>query len=278
MADGMLVEASAEARRRELLQAVDGRSPRWGYVRHVAWSLVLPAAVAAIVVAAWQLDVSTLHTSLVPTPTNVARGFWTSMTSSADWAESATSWLSLAIGYAISAVGGVAIGVLLGWKRGLDRTLGVYVDLAMVVPEIVMMPIILIALGVTRKAEVVVIIMFSAPYVIMPIRNGVRALPAAWIDLSMSLCATRRQLWRHVLLPGSREVIAAGLRIGLGHALTGLLVVELTLVSLGIGKVVTDYQSAYEFGPMFGYILLVMCQVFVIMGLISLVEAKSRYR
>lgn len=250
---------------------------RRNFLAKYGWPVALPVGVAIVVVAAWQIYVATVNASLVPTPVTVAEGFWSAATTSGDWSATGRSWLSLAMGFGIAAVGGVILGLLLGWNRALDRSIGVYVDIALVMPEIVLMPIILIALGVTMRAEVAVIVLFSAPYVIMPIRNGVRSMPREWLDLYKSLCATRPQVWRHLLLPASREMIGTGLRIGLGHALTGLLIVELTLVALGIGNVVIGYQSAYDFGSMFGYILLVMCQVFLLMGLISLIEARSRY-
>lgn len=243
----------------------------------IGWALLLPLAIAAAIVGGWQLYVTTAHNVLVPTPASVASGFILALQSSSTWAKTGSSWISLAIGYSISAVAGITLGILLGWKRGIDKTLGVYVDLALVTPEIVLMPILLVAFGVTRTSVVMVIIMFSLPYVIMPIRNGVRAMPQAWLDLSRSFRATRIQTWRHIIIPGAREMIGAGLRIGLGHALTGLLVVELTLVALGIGQVIIADQSAYKFGAMFGYIVLVMCQVFVIMGAISFIELKSKF-
>lgn len=236
--------------------------------------VVAPLAVLAVLLVVWSAYARSSGGSLFPTPTQVAVGFWDALTSGHVWSQTMVSWRSLVIGYVLSAVIGIALGLLLGSSRLTDRTLGVYLDIALVTPMIVMMPIVLIALGVTRTAEVVVVMFFSIPYVTLPIRNGVRAMPQLWFDLSRSLCASRLQVWRFILLPGARSVITHGLRLGLAHALSGLLVVEFTLVALGIGQVVLDAKAAFDFGSMIGYLLLVMAQVLVVMGALRLVDRE----
>ena len=182
----------------------------------------------------------------------------------------------MALGYAISVVFGVLLGLLLGSSPRVDKILGIYLDIALVTPMIVMMPLVLIALGVTTTAEVVVVILFALPYVTLPIRDGVRTIPQLWFDLSNSLCATNRQKWRFILLPGARRAITDGLRLGLAHALSGLLIVELTLVSLGIGQVVVTYKAEFAFGSMIGYLGLLMAQILVVMTFISRFDHDNR--
>lgn len=240
--------------------------------------VLAPLAVLVVFVLIWSVYAHTAGGSLFPTPIQTVHGFWDSARSSTIWRQTALSWRSLAIGYGISVVGGILFGLLLGVSRPVDRILGIYLDIALVTPMIVMMPIVLIALGVTSTAEVVVVIFFSLPYVTLPIRNGVRSMPQLWFDLSASLCANRRQTWRHILLPGARRAIANGLRLGLAHALSGLLVVEFTLVALGIGQVVLTYKANFELGAMIGYVFLVMAQVLLVMTAITRLDREPRGR
>lgn len=238
-------------------------------------AVTAPLAVLAVILVIWSQYASSGGGNLFPTPTQVATGFWNALTSGHVWQQTMVSWRSLVIGYVLSVVIGIAFGLLLGSSRLADRILGVYLDIALVTPMIVMMPIVLIALGVNRTAEVVVVMFFAIPYVTLPIRNGVRAMPQLWFDLSRSLCASRRQTWQLILLPGARSVITHGLRLGLAHALSGLLVVEFTLVALGIGQVVLDAKAAFDFGSMIGYLLLVMAQVLIVMGALRLVDREG---
>lgn len=237
--------------------------------------VLLPLAVLGAIAIAWTFYAATAEGHVFPTVSETVRGFWETLTSGADWRATLVSWRSLAIGYAVAAVAGIALGLLLGVSRIADRLFGVYLDLMLVVPMIVIMPIVLIALGVTAKAEVVVIIFFAVPYVALPTRTVVREMPQLWFDVFASLGANRARLWRYLLVPGSRAGIVHGLRLGLAHALSGLFVVELTLVALGVGNVILQYRGQFEFGKMIGYIGLLMLQVLVVMSLINRVDRSS---
>jgi NitT/TauT family transport system permease protein len=238
--------------------------------------VLAPLVVLALVVSAWQLYAQTLGGVLFPTPADTVSGFWESARSGSVWRKTAISWRSLAIGYGVSVVLGVTLGLLLGLNRRVDKVFGVFLDISIVTPMIVVMPIVLMALGINATAQVVVVIFFSMPYVTLPIRNGVRTMPQLWFDLSQMLCASRSQTWRYVVLPGARGAISNGLRLGLAHALTGLLVVEFTLVALGIGGVVLNYQAQFLFGQMFGYLFLVMAQIVILMTLINRLYGNAR--
>jgi ABC-type nitrate/sulfonate/bicarbonate transport system permease component len=238
--------------------------------------VLAPLVVLALLVTAWQLYAQTLGGALFPTPSDTVNGFWESARSGSVWRETAISWRALAIGYGVSVVLGVTFGLLLGLNRWVDRVFGVFLDISIVTPMIVVMPIVLIALGVNATAQVVVVIFFSMPYVTLPVRNGVRTMPQLWFDLSKMLCLSRLQTWRYVVLPGARGPITNGLRLGLAHALTGLLVVEFTLVALGIGGVVLNYRAQFLFGEMFGYLLLVMVQIVIVMTLINRLYGNAR--
>lgn len=245
-------------------------------LRRAAPPVLAPLVVLVILIVAWWAYAQSGTGALFPTPQQTLQGFIESISSSDIWGATLISWRSLAIGYGISILLGVPLGLLLGYSRAADKVLGVYLDISLVTPMVVMMPIILIALGITLTAEVVVIIFFALPYVTLPIRNGVRGMPQLWFDLSKSLCATSSQTWRNILLPGARRAIADGLRLGLGHALTGLLVVEFTLVALGIGEIVLIYRAEFDFGSMLGYLLAVMAQIVVMMTLIAVLMRGPR--
>jgi NitT/TauT family transport system permease protein len=243
------------------------RAPLWMRVgTDRMWAVVAPLCVLAALLGAWSLYARYSPGHLFPTVGATASGFAHSLTSGSDWSATLHSWRTLAIGYGIAVVLGVPLGLTLGRNRLLDRLLGSYLDIALVVPMIVMMPVVLLAVGVTAKAQVVVIVLFALPYVVMPVRNHVRRLPRVWLDLAGTLGASRRRLWQFVLIPGARSGIVLGLRLGLAHALSGLFIAELTLVSLGIGKVILTDQANFDFGPMIGYIFLVMFQVVLVMA------------
>jgi ABC-type nitrate/sulfonate/bicarbonate transport system permease component len=245
------------------------RAPLWMRLSRTRIVLLLaPLVVLGVLLGAWAIYAAHSAGHLFPTVGETARGLGHSLVSGSDWSATLRSWRTLAIGYGIAVALGVPLGLTLGRSRNLDRLFGTYLDIALVVPMIVLMPVVLLAVGVTAKAQVVVIVLFALPYVVLPVRNHVRRLPRVWLDLASTLGASRIRLWRFVLFPGARSGIVLGLRLGLAHALSGLFIAELTLISLGIGQVILADQSNFDFGPMIGYIIIVMAQVVIVMALL----------
>jgi ABC-type nitrate/sulfonate/bicarbonate transport system permease component len=158
--------------------------------------------------------------------------------------------------------------------RVIDRVLAPYLNIAVVVPMAVMMPVVLMALGLTRRAQIAVIVLFAVPFIVTATRDGARTIRADWTDMARVFGAREMQVWRRVLLPGSIAAVVAGLRLGFAQALTGLVTVELTLIALGIGKQMIIYQSHFQSADLFVYVALLMAQSVAFLSLLRVVEYR----
>lgn len=236
--------------------------------------IVLPLAVLAVLVAAWQSYADRPGNFLMPRPSRFVTAIPDVLGSGAAWRAIATSDLSLLIGYGVAAAVGIPFGLAMARSRLLDRTVGPYLDIAIVVPMAVMMPVVLMALGLTRRAQVSVIVLFAVPFIVVATRDGARTLRPEWTEMARAFGAGELQLWRRVLLPGSVAAIVAGLRLGFAQALTGLVTVELTLIALGIGKQIIVYQSHFQSAQLFVFVAVLMCQSVVVLSLLRLLERR----
>jgi NitT/TauT family transport system permease protein len=169
---------------------------------------------------------------------------------------------------------GVPLGLIMGRSRTVDGSAGALVDVMMVTPMVVVMPIVLMALGLTRQSQAVVVLLFALPYVAVPCRTGVRGIDRGLIEMSHSFGAREWQLWRDILLPGATPAVVTGLRLGFGQAITGMVVVELTLLSIGIGNVLLSYQHSFQAAKMFALIGLVVVESVIVLGALRLLESR----
>lgn len=241
-------------------------------------ALLLPLAVLAVGVLVWDLAVVPRGNFATPTAGDVVGAIPRVFTSSAAWEALATSDLSLLVGYLIAAALGVPLGLLMARNGTLDRILMPYLEIAVVIPMAVMMPVVMIALGLTRTAQVVVIVLFSLPFIVAATRGGARTIPRSWVDMGRVFGASERQTWRHVLVPGSIATVVAGLRLGFAQALTGLVTVELTLIALGIGKQIITYQSHFQSADLFAFVGLLMLQSVLIIAALHALQARFEKR
>lgn len=267
----------AGSRRRRVLDAIgspagDGRARRF-------WSAAAPPLVVLVVLAVgW--DVLAVRSGNFATPSveEVLAAVPRVFGSAEAWRALAVSDLSLLLGYSIALLIGVPVGFLMARNPRLDRVLVPYLEIAVVVPMAVMMPVVLIALGLNRTAQVVVIILFALPFITAATRGGARTLPRLWTEMSLVFGAREAQVWRHVLLPGSIGTVVAGLRLGFAQALTGLVTVELTLIALGIGRQLITYQSHFQSAELFAFVGMLMAQSVVVMSALSLLETRVAKR
>jgi ABC-type nitrate/sulfonate/bicarbonate transport system permease component len=230
--------------------------------------------VLALLVAAWQSYASRSGNFLMPRPLGFIQAIPEVLTSGEAWQALGTSDVSLVIGYAIAVCIGIPLGLTMAQSRMAHRLLGPYLDIAIVVPMAVMMPVVLMALGLTRQAQVAVVVLFAVPFIVVATRDGARTIRAEWTEMASVFGAGPLQQWRRVLLPGSVGAIVAGLRLGFAQALTGLVTVELTLIALGIGKQMIVYQSHFQSAQLFVFVGLLMAQSVAFLSLLRLLEQR----
>lgn len=117
---------------------------------------------------------------------------------------------------ALSAVAGVAVGVLCGWARawgpvGLARAVAVYVELVRNTPFIVQLFFIffgLPSLGLRlspEAASVIAMVVNLGAYAAEIVRAGIEATPRGQVEAGLSLALSRAQVFTRIVLPPALE-------------------------------------------------------------------------
>jgi len=179
---------------------------------------------------------------------------------------------ALLVGFPISVVVGLPLGFLLGRVRVADRAISYWLDVALVIPMIAVVPVIIVALGLTLTARVLVVILFTLPIVAMNARAAVRIVQTHLIEMSQSFGASRRQVWQGVILPSSFAPVFTGLRVGLAHAISGMIVIELTLIPAGLGGLIVTFRSQFAAGDLYAVTLMILIEGLVLVGTAHVLE------
>lgn len=136
---------------------------------------------------------------------------------------------------AISWLGGVGIGVLLGGHKLTGEVaepilVGIYS-----LPKITLYPVILLLFGLGMSAKVA----FGALHGIIPVAlftmNAVRNVNRTYLRAGRSLRLTPAQMAWHILVPATLPEIFTGLRIGFSLTLLGTMLGELFASQRGLG-------------------------------------------
>jgi NitT/TauT family transport system permease protein len=144
--------------------------------------------------------------------------------------------LRLLAGFALAALIGVLIGMLMGrWRLAEDVFLPL-VSIAAPIPGLAYAPLFLLWFGLGNLAAVLLVAFVSCFPVIFNTWTGVKAVKEIWVRSAQAMGADDRRLFRHVILPGALPYILTGMRLGLAQAWRILVGVEmLAAVPWGLG-------------------------------------------
>jgi NitT/TauT family transport system permease protein len=144
--------------------------------------------------------------------------------------------LRLAAGFALAAVVGVVIGILMGRSRRAEDIFLPLISIGAPIPGIAYAPLFLLWFGLGNRSTVLLVGFVSAFPIIFNTWTGVKAVKEIWVRSAQAMGADDRRLFRHVILPGALPYILTGLRLGLAQAWRILVGVEmLAAVPWGLG-------------------------------------------
>jgi ABC-type nitrate/sulfonate/bicarbonate transport system permease component len=238
------------------------------------WRVAGPLLVLILLCLAWDMYVRAKGSFYLADSFSIFKATLSELGEGKVWSALLTSDLSLVMGFLAAVIVGVPLGLLIGRFRVIDKALAPYLQMALVTPMAVLMPIVLIALGLSRTAQVVVVFLFALPFIVVPTRGGVSTIPTEWTDMASAYGARELQAWRLVLIPGAIRAIVNGLRLGFAHALTGEITIELSLIAIGIGQLMIEYQSRYQAAELFAFVVIVSLQSLIVLNLLFLLEKR----
>jgi ABC-type nitrate/sulfonate/bicarbonate transport system permease component len=224
--------------------------------------------------AAWEWYARTAKLLLVPTFTGTVGGVVQLVLEPGTWEAFWTSNQALIVGFAISLAIGIPAGLGAARYRGLEGFIDPYLNILLVTPMAALIPILLMSTGIGLASRVLLVVVFSIPVVVVNSRAGVRQVDPSLIEMATSFGATERGIWRKILIPGALPAIMTGVRLGLGRAVTGMVIIELLMVSVGIGRLILQYQGFFKPGLLYGTVVLVIVEALVLVSVLRWIERR----
>jgi NitT/TauT family transport system permease protein len=170
----------------------------------------------------------------------------------------AFSLANLAIGYGLAVFTGIGAGLAMGRYRKVAYALDPLVTAMLASPKLLFVPLLYALFGVSRSAQIAVIFLSAVFVVVANTARAVRTVDPAAIQMALSFGATRRQLFWKVLLPGSLPLTMAGLRLGMGRAVAGMITGEMFITLFGLGARLHTYGARFDAASVFAILLIVV--------------------
>jgi NitT/TauT family transport system permease protein len=216
-------------------------------------------AVPAVLLALWELAarLAIVSPRYFPAPTTIG---WTLVdrVGAGDLGEHAVVTLTrLAAAFAIAALPGVTLGLLMGIVRPVKNAVEPYIAFIFPVPKITLLPFLLIVLGVGEPAFVLTGAASAFFQIVISTLGGVQTMDPRLLEVGRNYGAQGPRLFWKVILPATLPSIFTGLRVGLGLALVSLVAVEFITAKSGLGHLVYRHWQMLSTPEMYAAFALV---------------------
>jgi nitrate/nitrite transport system permease protein len=150
----------------------------------------------------------------------------------------------VALGFSLSAVVGVALGLLVGSSRWAHRGLDPIFQVLRTVPPLAWLPISLAIFRQAQPSALFVIFITSVWPIMINTAVGVRNIPQDYVNVGRVLRLSPLEFVWKILLPAATPYIFTGLRIGVGMSWLAIVASEMLLGGVGIGFFIWDQYNA----------------------------------
>lgn len=237
-------------------------------------SVVLPP-VAGVLVAttAWWLATSVfnlVHPVVLPPPQDVYGAFIASADRLIEHTAATTT--STVLGFLLSTVAGIVIGLSLASSRLVERMFAPLLVAINAVPKIALGPLLVVALGWGQKPILTMVFLLCFFPIVLATATGLTSTPADLAELARSLGATGWQAFRKVRLPAALPQIFVGLKVAMPLAAIGAVIGEFQAGEGGLGYMIVQTSGVGDSATAWAAIVLIGLMSVVLYFALVLIE------
>lgn len=157
------------------------------------------------------------------------------------------SLLRVLEGYALAAVFGIAIGILIGLSSHVQRFTDLFIQILKPIPPIAWIPLVILWLGIGEESKVFLIFLGGFFTILLNVIDGIRYTDKKLLEVASVMETPRRKYIFHLIIPAAFPSIFTGLRVAMGTCWTCVVAAELVASSSGVGYMISN---ARNFGQM----------------------------
>jgi ABC-type nitrate/sulfonate/bicarbonate transport system permease component len=219
---------------------------------HSAWRRSENARIGLVSVLAfmalWEAAVAfgLLNPLFASSPSRIAAAGYDLFAGGTIFGDLRASGLEFLAGYGLAIAIGVPLGVLMGWYGRVNALLDPFVSALYATPRIALLPLVMIWFGIGLMSKIAIVFLGAVFPILVNTVTGMRTIDADFIKVARSFGSNDRQLFLKIALPSSVPLLLAGLRLGLGHGLIGIVVGEMFGATEGLGFLISVAGARFQ--------------------------------
>lgn len=248
-------------------------------LRTTRWAeATLPALTVVLFLLAWEVLVRWrgIAPIFLPPPSSITVYLWRMIADGTMEYHLGVTMLRIFAGFALAAVTGTALGVLMGMSRVVARVADVWIAALYPLPKISLIPLLIIWLGTGEAYRIVISAVTAFFPIVISTYSGIRQADRGLAKAAKDLGANTRQIQMKVIIPAAMPSILSGLQLGMG--VTIILIVAAEMIGgssqSGMGYLLINSGQVMETEKVFASLVVLAVMGAVIIKLQQWIDRK----
>jgi len=195
---------------------------------------------------------------ILPSPTAVLKAFpvlhfQEALVRSALW-----SFARVSLGFLLAGVVAIPLGLLMGTFPPIKAFCAPILDPLRFLPISAVVPLTIVWFGIDERQKVFFLFLGTVVYLLPLVVESVEEVDEVFLHTATTLGATKGQLVRHVLVPGSLPAIGEALRVMNGIGWTYVILAEVINAPYGLGALITVAAKRSHVDQIFALVIVIL--------------------
>ncbi len=190
-------------------------------------------------------------------------------------------WASLVrvlVGLAAGSVAGIMVGMVMGWKETINKSLHPIISLLYPIPPLGWLPLMMLWVGINEALPITIIFIASFFPVLYNTITGIRSVDKDYIQVARTLGASDIRILATVVMPLALPNIFTGLRLNAGMAWRTVIAAEMVAIPTGIGALMISAQSLIRIDIIIVSLIVLALMTFSFERLFVIMEKRATAR
>ncbi|MBC8079318.1 MAG: ABC transporter permease [Gorillibacterium sp.] len=176
------------------------------------------------------------------------------------------------IGFILGTLMGTALAVVLWWSPFVEKVLDPYMVVLNSMPKVALGPLFIVGLGPGLLSIIGTTLAVTVIITTLVVFASFKEVDPNYSKVILLLGGSRRQVFRHVILPAAYPAIVSTLKVNVGLSWIGVIVGEFLVSQKGLGYLIVYGFQVFNFTLVIGSLFLIAIVATIMYQLVSWAE------
>lgn len=209
---------------------------------------------------------------ILPAPTVIAQAivqYW-----SAIWKNSLQTLYTTLAGFLLAVVGGLALGILVGWSRFIYAGLYPLMVGFNAIPKVALVPVLVIWFGIGTVPAILTAFLIAFFPIVVNVATGLATIEPEVEDVLRALGAKKMDIMLKVGIPRSMPYFFGSLKVAITLAFVGSVISETVAANSGLGHMMLGAQSQFNVPLVFAGLVMLAIEGIVMYAIMAWIEMR----